>query len=574
MLGSRVLSSPGLLAALIAVASPLAAGSPDRIFVNGKIWTGDDARPRAEALAVAGDRIVAVGTTAEIRALARAGTAVTDLGGRLVVPGFQDSHLHFPGPSTTSVRLDGLDSLRAFQQRLDEFAKAHPDLAWITGGGWGYAAFPDQVPHKKHIDAVVADRPVYVSERDGHMGLANSKALEIAGITRETPDPPNGHIARDARGEPTGELKEAAQRLVTSHIPPRTPQETYESLLAHMEQAAAEGLTAVQVASWSPDHQPLYLRALAAGALKVRFRFATPILPGTGGYPPDHHLKVRLKDEELADYKRLRETFRGPLLTFGAIKGVLDGTVDARTAAMFEPYVGGGTGIPFWEQDDLDATVALYDKEGFQVLLHAIGDKAIDMALRAFEHAQRTNGTTGRRHRVEHVEVPRESDWRRFKALGVIASTQALFASPDATLLQNYAVLLGPERSRRANAFKRFDDAGAVQAFGSDWSVFPFSPLKGIHCAVTRTTAEGTPAGGWYPENLIGVEAALRHYTRDGAFASFDEKERGTLSPGKLADLVVLSEDILAIPPSEIVQVKVLLTVMGGRDTYRSSAIP
>jgi predicted amidohydrolase YtcJ len=269
-------------------------------------------------------------------------------------------------------------------------------------------------------------------------------------------------------------------------------------------------------------------------------------------------------------YKELRDTFQGPLIKFGSIKGMLDGTVDGRTAAMFDPYVGGGTGIPFWEQDDLNQTVALYDKEGFQVLLHAIGDKAINMALNAFEYAAKTNGTSGRRHRVEHGEVPSLADLPRFKALGVIASTQALFANPDATTLNNYAVLLGPTRASHANAFKLYDDAGAVQTFGSDWGVFDFSPLKGIYCAVNRTTPEGTPKDGWFPQNRISVEAALRHYTIDGAYANFDEDIRGTLTAGKLADLVVLSQDLLTIQPSEILKTEVLLTVMGGRDTYRN----
>ena len=217
----------------------------------------------------------------------------------------------------------------------------------------------------------------------------------------------------------------------------------------------------------------------------------------------------------------------------------------------------------------MNKTVALYDKEGFQVLLHAIGDKAINMALNAFEHAAKTNGTRGRRHRVEHGEVPRLSDLPRFKQLGVIVSTQQLMARPDATELNNYAVLLGPERASHALAFKLYDDAGAVQAFGSDWGGFDMSPLLGIHVAVTRLTPEGTPKGGWYPENRVSVEAALRHYTRDSAYASFDEQKRGTLTPGKFADLVVLSKDILTIPPMDILKTKVLLTVMGGKDTYR-----
>jgi predicted amidohydrolase YtcJ len=225
-------------------------------------------------------------------------------------------------------------------------------------------------------------------------------------------------------------------------------------------------------------------------------------------------------------------------------------------------------------QPDLDAAVALYDREGFQILLHAIGDRAIRMALDAYERAALANGTRGRRHRIEHIEVPHPADVPRFASLGVIASTQALFANPDKGLLENYAVVLGPQRSARANAFKRFDDAGALQAFGSDWPVFSMEALRGIYCAVTRTTPEGAPAGGWHPESRIGVEAALRHFTRDAAYASHDEDVKGTLAPGKLADFVVLSEDILAGPPERILKAKVLLTVMGGRDSYRAPGFP
>ena len=558
-----------LIALPWAVCAQAPAQRADRIFVNGKIWTADDARPSAQALAIVGDKILAVGSSREIRALAGPKTVTVDLGGRLMVPGFQDSHLHFPGESINSVQLDGIETLDGFQKTLADFAKSHPKLAWITGGGWGYSAFPDQTVHRKYIDAVISDRPVYVGERDGHMGFANTKALQLAGITRDTKDPPNGHIMRDANGDPTGELKESAQSLIRVHVPRESTDEIYESFLKHMDEAAADGLTAAQNASWSPDHQPVFERALEANAFKLRIRFAPLILPKDGGAPKEHDLKTPLTAADLTEYKRLRDTFKGPIMEFGSIKGFLDGTVDARTAAMFEPYVGGGTGIPFWEQDDLNETVALYDKEGFQVLLHAIGDKAINMALNAFEYAARTNGTRGRRHRVEHGEVPRLADLPRFKQLGVIASTQALFAMPDATVLSNYAVLLGPERASHANAFKLYDDAGAVQAFGSDWGVFDFAPLRGIHVAVTRLTPEGTPEGGWYPENRISVEAALRHYTRDGAYANFDEQKRGTLTAGKLADLVVLSKDILTIPPMEILKTKVLLTVMGGKDTFR-----
>jgi predicted amidohydrolase YtcJ len=559
---------------LIYCSAQTPSGHADRIFVNGKIWTADDAHPQVQALAVSGDKILAIGSDQEIRALATSDTSVIDLQRRVLVPGFQDSHLHFPGPSINEIDLHGVETLGDFQERLSAFAKAHSSLPWILGHGWGYSAFPQQTVDKKYIDEVISDRPVYLMERDGHMGLANSKAIEIAGVTSATPDPPNGHIMRGMNGEPTGEFKEAAQGLIFSKVPPHSMNDEYQSLLQHMDEAAATGLTAVQDAYTSMESFPVFERAAAANALKLRFRFAPPILMlERGGAPPNHKLEKPLTEADLAPYKKLRDTFQGPLLKFGAIKGVLDGTVDARTAAMFEPYVGGGTGLPFWEQEDLDKTVALYDKEGFQVILHAIGDKAINMALNAFEYAAKTNGTKGRRHRVEHAEVPLLSDLPRFKQLGVIASTQAMFANPDATVLENFAPLLGPDRASHADSFKIFDDAGIVQAFGSDWGVFPFDPLRAIYCAVTRMTPQGVPTGGWYPAGRISVEAALRHFTRDGAYASFDEDIRGTLTPGKLADFVVLSKDILNVPPPEILNTKVLLTVMGGKDTYRDRSL-
>lgn len=565
---SSIAGGAALLAVIASAQVP--SGRADRVFVNGKIWTADESRPIAQALAISGDRLLVVGSDADARALAGPDAAVIDLGGRLVVPGFQDSHLHFPGRSVSEVSLHDIETLAEFQRTLADFAKAHPSLPWVTGHGWGYSVFPSQTVDKRYIDAVIPDRPVYLTERDGHMGIANSKALEVAGITSATPDPPNGRIMKGANGEPTGELKEAAQRLVRRHIPPESEDDRYAALLQHMDEAAAAGITAVQDAGTSLDVFPVYERAAAAGALKIRFRFTSSILPGEGGAPRDHHMKKAPASADLAPARRQRDTFRGPLLKFGAIKGMLDGTVDARTAAMFEPYVGGGTGIPFWEQDDLNQVVALYDKEGFQVLLHAIGDKAIAMALDAFEYAAKINGTSGRRHRIEHAEVPRLSDLPRWRRLGVIASTQPMFANPDATVLENFAVLLGPDRASRADSFRIYDDAGIVQAFGSDWSVFTFEPIRGIHAAVTRTTPRGTPPGGWYPEGRISVEAALRHYTRDGAYASFDEGVRGTLTAGKLADFVVLSKDILTIPPAEIASTKVLRTVMGGKDTYRA----
>jgi hypothetical protein len=378
---------------------------------------------------------------------------------------------------------------------------------------------------------------------------------------------------RSPSGEPNGEFKEAAEQLIQAHIPPDTTELQYQSFVHHMSEMARHGLTSTQDAMTRLDQLPMYVRAAAAGDLKVRIRFAPWIIPGVGPYSPTHKLERPVTEQDLAPYLEMRDTFRGPLLKMGAIKAQLDGTVDAQTAHMHEPYAGTtNTGIPFWEQEELNQTVALYDKLGFQLMLHAIGDRAISNALDVLAYARAANGTSGRRHRIEHAEVTQLEDLERFRELDVIASTQPMFANPDATVLENFDPLLGPERAPIADSFSLFDDAGIVQAFGSDWPNFNYLPLRGIFAAVNRTTPDGEPVGGWHPEGRIPVEAALRHYTIDAAYSSFDEDIRGSLSAGKLADFVVLSKDLRAIPPEQILSVKVLLTVMGGQETFRSDA--
>jgi hypothetical protein len=544
------------LAALAAVAGPRPPSVlADRVFLGGRIWTGDPARPRAQALALAGDVIVAVGTDAEVRPYIGPATTTVNLRGRFVAPGFNDAHLHFLVVET--VDLTGAASVEEVQGRIRAYATAHPERPWVTGRGWVYGAFPGGLPHRRQLDAVVGDRPAFMTSYDGHTAWANSKALEAGGITRETPDPEHGVIVRDEKGEPTGALEESAARLVGQKVPPPTDAERDAALKRRLDEAASYGLTSAQNAWTAAADLPAYERVAAEGGLKVRFYFALPMVKDIAA-------------EELARYKEMRTRYPGPLMKFGAVKGFVDGVVESKTAAMLEPYVGGGTGELNWTPADLDRTVALYDREGFQIFLHAIGDKAIRMALHSYERAARTNGTSGRRHRVEHIEVPTRADIARFAPLGVIASTQALFASPDQNTFDVYAPTLGPDRASRAMAFRSLDEAGAVQAFGSDSPVFSMEVLRGIYCAATRMTPEGTPAGGWQPQERISVEAALRHFTRDAAYASFEEQRKGTLGSGRLADLVVLSDDILAIPPAQILKTRVLLTVMGGRDTFRA----
>jgi predicted amidohydrolase YtcJ len=546
------------LAALTAVAAaPRAAAPPaDRIFVNGRVWTGIDARPRAEAVALAGELLMAVGSNAEVRRFAGPDTVTVDLHGRFVSPGFDDAHLHFLFVDT--VDLAGLTSLREIQAKIRDYAAAHRDQPWVSGRGWTYGSFPGGLPHRRWLDQVVADRPAFMLGYDGHTAWVNTKALEAAGITRETPDPEHGVIVRDESGEATGALKESAVRLVRTKVPEPTEEERYDALRRRLDEAASYGLTSVQNAYFLDTDLPVYERVMAEGGLKVRFYSALPMVKD-------------IAPDALARYKALRAKYAGPLFKFGAVKGFVDGVVESKTAAMLEPYVGGGgSGELQWTAEDLDRTVAAYDAEGFQILLHAIGDRAIRMALDAYERAEKKNGTSGRRHRVEHFVVPARADIARFKRLGVIASTQALFANPDQNTFDVYAVNLGPGRVSRAMAFRSLDEAGAVQAFGSDSPVFSMEVLRGIYCAATRMTPEGTPAGGWQPQERISAEAALRHFTRDAAYASFEEQRTGTLAAGKLADLVVLSDDIVALPPERILKTRVLLTVMGGRDTYRA----
>jgi predicted amidohydrolase YtcJ len=536
-----------------------ASTKADRIFVNGRIWTGNPAQPWAQALAIRGPKILAVGDTAAIQKLKEKPTEVVDLKGRLMLPGFNDAHLHV---LSGSLELDNADLSEAtnvaeVQQRIATFAAAHPDRPWIVGRGWTYGAFPGGLPQRQQLDAVVSDRPAFMTAYDGHTAWCNTAALTLAGIARSTPNPAGGAIVRDAAGEATGALKESAMALVRLLAPRPGPEDKSRALRKGLALAASYGLTSVQDASFDLDDLPIYERVQREGGAKLRVYAALPMAKAP---TPD----------ELASYKELRAKYKSAQFRIGAVKGYVDGVVESKTAAMLEPYTGGGTGQANFSAAELNRAVAAYDREGFQIFLHAIGDKAIRMALDAYQNAATQNGSSGRRHRVEHVEAPQAAEIARFGPLGVIASTQALFANPDKNTLEVYAVNLGPERSARAMAFKALDDAGAVQAFGSDWPVVSCDVLRGIYCAVTRMTPEGTPAGGWQPQQRITVEAALRHFTRDAAYASFEETIKGTLEADKAADLVVLSENILEIAPERILKTRVMLTVMGGNDTYRA----
>jgi predicted amidohydrolase YtcJ len=544
-------------------APPIANAPADAIYTNARIWTGNAARPEAQAIAIREGKLVAVGSAADALKHRGPATRMVDLQGRRVVPGFSDAHWHLS--TTDQADLTNAKSSAEIVRRLKAWAAKRPAGAWVLGRGWTPSDFPNNTPHRRFLDVAFPGQPVVLTDRDGHQSIANGRALALAKVTAETPDPSGGVIEREANGVPTGLLKESARQLVVRLVPEPTMADIAQRMDEETRKAASFGVVLIQDASGRAPGHPVFsiLRAAAkADTMRVRYRAAFPFAPDAS-------------TATIRQYTILRDSTTGPWLRVGIAKGMLDGTVDAKTAAMLEPYAGSDdTGLPFWPAATLNKGVARYDSAGIQVELHAIGDRAVRTALDAYAHAATVNRTQGRRHRIEHIEVPALSDLPRFKQLSVIASTQAIFATPDQTTLQNYAPLLGPERSSRANAFKKFDDAGAIQAFGSDYPVFPMNVLLGIYSAVTRQTPEGTPKGGWYPENRITVEAALRHYTKDAAYAAFMEKETGSLVVGKYADFVVLSADILSIPPAALLKTKVLLTMVGGREAYRSTKFP
>jgi len=530
----------------------------DWVLQHARIWTGDSTQEYVSAMAIRDGRILAIGSDDAIQAYVGADTRVDDLGGRFVMPGFHDAHWHLP--ARRSADLVGAKDPAELVARLQAFAATLPADAWVTGRGWTPDMFPRNTAHRRYLDAAFADRAVLLTDRDGHQTLANTRALALAGVSAETREPAGGAIIRDAGGAPTGLLQETAAGLVTRFLPSPSSDEIYASLRHEMHRAAERGLTALQIANGqAPAARNAVLRALQEDSLLVRLRIAVPFEPA-------------VSDSALRSYVALRDEHRGPLLRYGIAKGMLDGTVDAGTAAMLEPFaIGGGTGLPRFTDTELRATLARYDSAGLQVELHAIGDRAIRMALDAVAAVAAAAGPRDRRHRIEHLEVPHPDDLPRFRALGVIASTQAIFATPDATTLENYAPLLGPTRAMRAMPFRSLEAAGAMQAFGSDYPVFPMDPLLGLHVATTRTTAAGTPAGGWNPAERIAARSALRHYTFGAAYAAFREDELGTLVPGRYADFVVLSEDLLAGDAQVFLRARVERTVMGGRETYRST---
>jgi predicted amidohydrolase YtcJ len=530
--------------------------SADLVIVNANVHTLDRTRPLVEAVAVFGNRIAAVGTSAEIRKLAGATTRIIDAGGALVLPGFNDAHVHFidGGSHLASVQLRDAANPQEFAERIRQFAAKTPKGRWITGGDWDHERWPGApLPTKELIDKFTPDHPVFVNRLDGHMSLANSAALKLAGVTRETKDPDGGLIVRDPQtGEPTGVLKDAAMSFVYAKIPDASFDEKLEAARAATEHAASLGVTSVQDMSTGSDVGVLQTLA-ARGELKTRIYAVSP-----------------LPQWERLSRTGMRAVFGSDMLRVGGLKGFADGSLGSTTALFFEPYndAPATRGLPsdeMFPEGEMLKRVEGADRSGLQVMIHAIGDSANDQILSIYERVAKSNGARDRRFRIEHAQHIRAQDIARFGRGGVIASMQPYHAIDDGRWAEKR---IGHERARTTYAFRSLLDAGAHLAFGTDWYVAPLNPMFGIYAATTRRTLDGKNPQGWIPEQKITVAEAVSAYTVGSAYAEFAEHTKGTLTPGKLADIVILSQDIFRINPVEIERTKVRLTIMDGKVVY------
>jgi len=516
--------------------------------VNARIWTGDSRHPWSDAMAISRDRISAMGSSAEVRKLLTPSTRVIDAHGMMVVPGFIDSHIHFleGGFGLASVQLRDAKTPRDFVQRISEFAKTLQAGVWITNGDWDHEQWGGELPRRDWIDSVTPNNPVWVNRLDGHMSLANGAALRAAGITKATPEVAGGAIVRDAQGEPTGILKDNATSLVNRVQPNPSPEEEDRALDAAMRYVAGNGVTSVtHMGTWSD--LAVFERAHAAGRLRTRIYAAVP----------------------LSKWERLRDTVKrrgygDEWLKIGALKGFVDGSLGSHTAAMLAPFTDApnDAGLFVNTPEHLYEWTSGADKAGLHVIVHAIGDRAIRTQLDIYERVEHENAARDRRFRIEHAQHIAPPDMSRFAPLGVIASMQPYHAIDDGRWAEK---VIGHERGKGTYAFRSLLDHHTRLAFGSDWFVAPATPLEGIYAAVTRRTLDGANPGGWYPEQKISVEDALRAYTSGGAYASYDERDKGTLERGKLADFVMIDRDLTRTPPEEIAQARVVMTVVGGR---------
>jgi predicted amidohydrolase YtcJ len=559
---------------LIPIVFSLALASPaqqvkdqaDTIVIHGRVYTLDSKQPWAQAVAIRGDKIIAVGDDAAIAKFRGASTKVIDAAGQLVLPGFVDCHIHFIDGafSLGRVNLAGAKDVPDIQQRLREYAAKHPGNDWILGRGWNYAMFgAETLPNKKYLDELFPDRPVLLEGYDGHTYWANSKALALAGVTNDTADPANGIIVRDpATHEATGALKEAAHGLVSKAVPVPTRAEKLAALRAGIKWANENGLTRVHSAGGDFPELELYDELHRHGDLTLRFYISYFMDPPA------------MRPQDLDAIEAARKKYHDAWIDTNAVKFMVDGVVESHTAAMLTPYSDDPSlkGKLFWDTDKYNSAIAELDKRGLQLFTHAIGEYGVRTALDAYQHAADVNHTTDRRPRIEHIETITAEDIPRFGKLGVIASMQPLHSYPDADTLDVWARNAGVDRASRAWSWKSIADAGGRYAFGSDWPVVTLNPWEGLQTAVTRQTTERTPEAGFVPSQRLSVAKAVEGYTIDAAFAGRRERTEGSLEKGKLADLIIVSQNLFEIDPHEISKTQVRTTIVGGQVVYQSDA--
>lgn len=527
---------------------------------HARIWTGSEAQPWASALLVSGDTIVKVGSEEELVPMMEQAGEVVDAEGRLIVPGFTDCHVHtiMAGFGLSSVKLKSVKSRKEFIEAIGNYAKTLKPGEWILGGDWDHQNWGGELPVHEWIDSVTTSNPVWVERSEGHSGLANRLAMEQAGLDRTTRDIPGGTIVRTSSGEPTGILKDDAMALIFRAIPNPSDDRKAIALEDAMNYFLSEGITSAHHMT-EPHERNWGGKAMDYDAFKMMHDLGK--------------LRVRFYvTEPFTDWKkvanRVASEGRGDKwLKNGALKGYVDGAIGSHSALFYDDYDDqpGFKGSQVNSEEFLNRLITSADSAGLQLCIHAIGDKAIHLALAAFDKAAQTNHTTDQRFRIEHTQHLAPSDIPEFARIGVIASMQPWHAIDDGIWCEKS---IGKKRAETSYANKSLLDAGAKVAFGSDWWVAPPSPLKGIYAAVTRMTLDGKNPGGWVPAQKVSVEEALRAYTQTGAFASFDERIKGTLEPGKLADFVILEQDIFSIDPAELINAQVRATYVGGKIAF------
>jgi predicted amidohydrolase YtcJ len=540
--------------------------APELILVNGKVWTGASETSFKEAVAIKGNLIVAVGTSDSIRSLANSKTKVIDLNGKLVTAGFNDAHIHFLSGSMGLAEVDmtGTTTPAEIIERVNQFVSENPSRQWIVGRGWQYTSFKSGLPDYETLKGITTEKPVFIRAYDGHSGWANKKALELAGIDRNTVYKEFGEIVKDKNGNPTGALRESAMDLVRKHIPQPTREEKLAALRKGLRLAASLGITSIQDAGVDLDEFYLYKELLSNNELTLRFAAAFWVDETT-------------RKEEIISFMRLKDSvgLSNPMLRTDAIKFMIDGVIESHTGYMLQPYSDipatdplayGQLALPI---DQYQLRVKAFDQKGFRIFTHAIGDKGVRESLNAYERAAKINGKRDARHRIEHIETISPDDIPRFASLGVMPSMEPIHADPET--MGVWIKAIGKDREPYSFNWASMLKSNAQLVYSSDWpACIDINPIRGIHVAVNRRTPTGFPENGWIPEQKISIAQAMKAYTSMGAYSSFEENLKGQIKSGQLADVIVLSQDLFTMHPMKTFETKVLLTVFDGRIIYNS----